>query len=102
MARISYTKIKKALADREEFEGNSMWSTYKHYDGAWNGMLSDHDKMFLSADMKRAKETMESFYIVYSYETPIAWAYGDTVRVPEVKYSVTTSKQQTLVRVHLR
>jgi hypothetical protein len=102
MAKLSYAKIKKALADREEFEGNSMWATYEHSDGAWWGMLPEHDKMFLSADMERAKETMESFYIVYSYETPIAWAYGDTVRVPEVKYSVTTSKQQTLVRGYLR
>ena len=47
MAKLSYAKIKKALADREEFEGNSMWATYEHSDGAWWGMLPEHDKMFL-------------------------------------------------------
>ena len=51
-------------------------------------------------------------YVVYSYETPIAWmqvAEWDTDGapiyewiVPNVKYSQTTSKQQGKVRVALR
>jgi hypothetical protein len=102
MAKLSYAKIKKALAERAEFEGNSMWATYSQSARVAWGMLPDHDKMFLEADMERAKETMESLYIVYSYETPIAWAYGDTVRIPDVRYSVTTSKQQGVVRGYLR
>lgn len=37
-------------------------------------------------------------YTVISYATPIAWVCGNgTVRVPDTKYSVTTSKQQGYV-----
>lgn len=41
-------------------------------------------------------------YIVYSYSTPIAWVTNDgEIVVPDVKYSVTTSRQQTLCRAWL-
>lgn len=38
-------------------------------------------------------------YVVYSYATPIAWAVeGETLlTVPDVRYSVTTSRHQSLV-----
>lgn len=38
-------------------------------------------------------------YIVYSYGTPIAWHRADTGwTVPDVRYSVTTSRHQGVVR----
>lgn len=38
-------------------------------------------------------------YIVYSYGTPIAWHRTDTGwTVPDVRYSVTTSRHQGVVR----
>lgn len=38
-------------------------------------------------------------YVVYSYETPIAWRDGDGGwTVPDVKYSRTTSRHQNTVR----
>lgn len=41
-------------------------------------------------------------YVVYSYETPIAWVVdGHTVVIPDVRYSLTTGKHQKLVREHL-
>lgn len=40
--------------------------------------------------------------IIYSYATPIAWhAHGVGWTVPDVTYSVTTSRHQSLVRVAL-
>jgi len=37
-------------------------------------------------------------FVVYSYATPIGWMLKDgTAVVPDVKYSVTTSKQQAYV-----
>lgn len=52
------------------------------------------------------QENWESYagstYAVYSYETPIAWVdkSGDWV-VPDVKYSVTTSKHQGRINAAL-
>lgn len=45
----------------------------------------------------------EPKYIVWSYETPIAWlktvrGYGKVMVVPAVKYSPTTSRHQSTVR----
>jgi hypothetical protein len=37
-------------------------------------------------------------YIVYSYGTPIAWHHAGGWSLPAIKYSVSTSKHQTLVR----
>lgn len=37
-------------------------------------------------------------YVVFSYRTPIAWTEGDTWVAPSTKYSVTTAKQQGIVR----
>ncbi|MFI5840562.1 hypothetical protein ACIA8K_12720 [Catenuloplanes sp. NPDC051500] len=38
-------------------------------------------------------------YVVYSYETPIAWVTASRKRViPDTKYSMTTSRHQGIVR----
>lgn len=37
-------------------------------------------------------------FVVYSYATPIAWSIGGSWIVPEVRYSVTTTRHQNLVR----
>lgn len=37
-------------------------------------------------------------YVIYSYATPIAWLDANGVwQVPDVKYSVTTSRHQSLI-----
>jgi hypothetical protein len=103
MAQASYKEIREALSKREPFTGNSMWSKYVDPKRSLTtGELPPEDVRWLEADAKMAYETMESLYVVWSYQTPIAWAYGDTVRVPDVKYSVTTSKQQTYASAYLR
>lgn len=40
-------------------------------------------------------------YVIFSYATPIAWHTPSGWVVPDVKYSVSTSKQQTLIRAAL-
>lgn len=103
MARLNYRQIRDALAKREAFKGNSLWAQYVDTRRPLNvGMLPSEEVRLLEADAHTAHEQMESMYVVWSYNTPIAWAYGDTVRVPDVKYSRTTSAQQTLARVNLR
>lgn len=38
-------------------------------------------------------------YVVYSYQTPIAWVTSDgKTHIPDVKYSVTTTKHQHIAR----
>lgn len=99
---LSYAGIKGKISEREIFTGNSMTAEYVQNEYASLGRLPTHDASVLRADIQRAKDNADSVYVIYSYATPIAWAYGNTVRVPEVKYSVTTSKQQSLVRGYLR
>lgn len=44
----------------------------------------------------------EPTYIVYSYDTPIAWITTDgTAYVPDVTYSVTTTRHQRIVKEYL-
>lgn len=103
MAKLNYRQIRDALAKREAFKGNSLWAQYVDTRRSLNvGMMPSEEVRLLEADARAAHEQMESMYVVWSYNTPIAWAYGDTVRVPDVKYSRTTSAQQTLARVNLR
>lgn len=37
-------------------------------------------------------------YVVYSYDTPIGWFLDDEWVIPDVKYSVTTSRHQSALR----
>lgn len=38
-------------------------------------------------------------YVVWSYHTPIAWRLGEEWTIPDIKYSLTTTGHQNLVRV---
>jgi hypothetical protein len=103
MSTLNYRQISAALADREPFTGNSM--TAEYVDTSYTqstGRLPTYDATWFQADREKADSLKLSFYVVYSYATPIAWAYGDTVSIPEVKYSPTTSKQQSKVKLSLR
>jgi hypothetical protein len=73
------------LRKREDFRtGGSMRGEVTPFGAGSLGMLPAQ-----YADSARAAD-----YVVYSYATPIAWhAAGEWV-MPEVRYSVTTSKQQ--------
>lgn len=85
----SYVQSKYFLNDCSEFRGNSWHGTYE-YCGAGRLPYSLLDSLPTDAD-----------YYVYSYATPIAWVKDDVVTIPEVKYSSTTSRQQTICRAYL-
>jgi|SRR6266436_4837829 len=38
-------------------------------------------------------------FVVFSYKTPIAWYFNENWTIPDVKYSVTTTHHQSLIRV---
>lgn len=42
------------------------------------------------------------YYVVYSYSTPIAWFNGTHWTIPDTRYSLTTSRHQTVARVAVR
>lgn len=66
------------------------------------GELPTYCRRHLEMDKWDADKQGVPFYVVYSYSTPIAWAWGVHVTIPEERYSVTTSKQQTIVKAYLR
>lgn len=103
MPTLNYQQIGQALIAREPFYGNSMSAEYiatEHYQST--GRLPSPDAEWFQRDREKADSLTLSFYVVYSYATPIGWAFGDWVVIPEVKYSPTTSKQQSKVRIYLR
>jgi hypothetical protein len=65
----NYKTIATKLANREQFRGNTMT-------GYQNG------------------ET----YVIFSYDTPIAWFYQGGWELDSRKYSVTTSKHQNIIK----
>jgi len=81
-----------AIARRVDFKCNG---TLEGILGASRGMgrLPEHwHARFLTA------MDASDRYFVYSYNTPIAWFANGQWFVPEVKYSVTTSRHQTTVK----
>jgi len=99
--KVSYRKMQGPdglLAKRAEFTGNSMraeWTTMLPR-AEW---LNDSEYRTLRLDWNIAVERGEKMYVVYSYDTPIAWSIGDDVAycTPQ-RFSRTTSKGQGYVR----
>jgi hypothetical protein len=70
----------------------------KQYSIVWFGRLPMEWCRELS---ELSKSATGCVYVVWSYGTPIAWFYGGVWSVPDVKYSVTTSRHQNIVRAAL-
>lgn len=97
-------EIADKVANLEEFRGNSVkalyWYAPEGVDVLRNSKLPKAYTQLLKNDIRK----YPPLYVVFSYETPIAWVYhtntgGRVVAViPPVKYSVTTTKAQSLVR----
>jgi hypothetical protein len=88
------------IAKLETFDGNSMCGR-KNPDG---GYMSNGRIYGDAAVLWRIDETAARIrYVVYSYATPIAWVRdnGEWV-VPAEKYSATTSRHQSIVRLAVR
>lgn len=108
MAKLTYRRIPNALQSYAEFQGNSMrgtttvpMTTVTGYDGR----LMEVADMGIMPRLRQPefwREVRDALYVVYSRETPIAWIKADgTMRCPDIKYSVTTTRQQNLCRAWL-
>jgi hypothetical protein len=79
------------IANRQPFKANSMAGIYFHEgDYLPTGRLDS----WLVSNLIANKPD----FIVYSYGTPIAWHHAGGWEMPNVRYSVTTSKHQGIVR----
>lgn len=105
--RVNYRQIggpDGLLANRRSFSGNTMWADYT--DSSLD-TLSHCGKLYLHSEIQEQMREQHSqgfraTYVVWSYNTPIAYVLNDgRVFVPDVKYSVTTSRQQGLCRAWL-
>ena len=106
---LNYRQIQEALANRQEFKGNSMSARYH-----WHGDFSPQHGLLCEDEIVKLEKAWQSvtqsqgLYVVSSYATPIAWAitpltlYGMRIFLPahlvDQKFSVTTSKGQGYVR----
>lgn len=85
----SHVRFADVLRNRQDFKTGGSLTGERGSDRGFGGSLP---QAFLSA--VRSAE-----YVVYSYTTPIAWLNADgTWTVPDVKYSVTTSRHQSKIR----
>jgi hypothetical protein len=97
MSKINQRQARTAIHNREPFETHNDTLTGRRW-VTGTGALPRWAAEVLYAQRDEAvasPEEGEKFYVVYSYQTPIAWwtpKYG-WVR-PAIKYSVTTSKHQ--------
>jgi len=89
--RTSNAKAGDLITNRVGFTGNNLYGVVVPYDGhIQSGKLPQQFRDQLALDRPD--------FIVYSYGTPIAWHSDKGWFIPEVKYSVTTSKHQNYVR----
>lgn len=89
--RVTTAQAGNCIEQRKQFHiAGSLRGTYMD---TWTGRLpQDRTQGFLRAT------DADDFYAVYSHATPIAWYAHGVWTVPNVRYSVTTSKHQNLVR----
>lgn len=79
------------IANRTGFKANGTFSG-SHFGLGIGRLPADRVSGFLKA------MDADDFYVVYSYGTPIAWHAHGTWTVPDVRYSVTTTRHQNTVR----
>jgi len=102
----NYTEVQAALRSMKPFDHSTCFAnTYESAESFYTGSLSKANRDLMIEDSQSKKEGT-LFYVVFSYSTPIAWAWTradgtEMRRIPEAKYSTTTSKQQTYVRSSL-
>ena len=102
MARTPLRDVPGTISGRIPFVGNSMFAQlvkahHKGYDVGYLGQLPATAAQKFQDDLRAAGK----LYVVYSYDTPIAWGptnVGGDLYVPAVKYSATTSKHQWIAR----
>ena len=103
MSKVSYAAMTGnhgLLANREEFQGNSLSAfTFAGISPKGAGRLDSQESRLYYAFCDWVERLHLVGYVVMSYQTPIAWGAVDgEVYVTPQKFSTTTSKGQTYVR----
>lgn len=87
-------KVRKLIQNRTEF-------THANMSGKWVTGASDVTWGRLPAGPKTDMINLlkdRDLYVVYSYLTPIAYGWTQSLTIPDVTYSPTTSGHQSIVR----
>lgn len=102
MGQKSKATIARKIVAREPFKalkGNMHGGWYNNaYDSPSFGWLTNFPAGRATKAEIQALLEDRDVYIVYSYGTPIAYAWDRNVVVPDHKYSVTTTSHQTVAR----
>lgn len=94
---VNYKGMVEAVAGMKDFKH----STCK---GAWVDTMPDSEYPLSLSDWALLKGWLDEYgsvYVVWSYDTVIAYAIPGYRRVPDKKYSSTTSRQQNICRKYL-
>lgn len=95
--RTTVRKAHVAICDQKDFTTRSdpggLWGR-ADYCVSYFGQLPEPYRSELEEDALNGLIT----YVVYSYQTPIAWVSDDMWTVPRVRYSNSTAKHQGIVR----
>lgn len=86
--------ISRGMKNRENFRHGNV-------SGKWFDKLSDVPTGKLPIDTTSDDHRGEVF-VIFSYRTPIAWTFahaGTEWTIPDVRYTVTTTNHQNVVRV---
>lgn len=94
--------ISRNMTNRENFRHGNV-------SGKWYDSWDDVPLGRLPMDVSALYGTKTAVYVVFSYGTPIAWRFVGTPpnepgtdngwRIPDIRYSVTTTNHQGVVRV---
>jgi hypothetical protein len=90
---ITQAEAPVAIRDRREFRASKLSARYvTSYNTGYGDLPAGWRERFRVA--YRNSRFERRLYVVCSFETPIAWALGDDVTFPDVRYSITTTKHQ--------
>ena len=81
------------IATRQQFTASALKGKFEQY-RPQTGRLN----VWESDKLTESRESSEGMYVVYSYDTPIAWFDSEGWYVVSQKFSVTTSKHQNLIK----
>jgi hypothetical protein len=96
MAFSQKNRIKVALAihNREPFKHASMRGEWISQGQGWYGQLPQE-----TVNTMRELLKDRDLYVIYSYATPIGYAWDREIHIPDHRYSVTTTHHQSIVRL---
>lgn len=100
LKKINQKQAVSAIANLESFEASALraFRALTVRDGYLSGRLYGDDLERFRAVCANVDNIDDMPYIVFSYGTPIAWYHGGEWNLATAKFSVTTSKHQSIVR----